>query len=106
MADKHPDTKRVGGPGASHENRREPDKSKPNAVQDNDTRSGADHREQNKPQDHAPKVKADLHASRADAGADPVARKPAPPQGRGVSNAGDTAKDDDLIHPIDRKQVR
>ena len=29
MAKKHPDTERVGGPGASHENRKEPQKSKP-----------------------------------------------------------------------------
>lgn len=106
MADKHRETERVGGPGASHENRRQPDKSKADAVQDNDARSGGDHPEQNKPWDHMPKVKTDLNASRADAGADPAARKPAPSQGRGVSNAGDTAKDDDLIHPIDRKQVR
>jgi hypothetical protein len=29
MPEKHPDTQRIGGPGASHENRREPEKSKP-----------------------------------------------------------------------------
>lgn len=29
MPDKHPDTERIGGPGASHENRRRPEKSKP-----------------------------------------------------------------------------
>jgi hypothetical protein len=28
---KHPDTERIGGPGASHENRKEPEKSKPHA---------------------------------------------------------------------------
>jgi hypothetical protein len=26
---KHPDTRRIGGPGASHENRKEPEKTKP-----------------------------------------------------------------------------
>ena len=29
MPDKHENTKRIGGPGASHENRQEPEKSKP-----------------------------------------------------------------------------
>ena len=29
MPEKHPDTKRDGGPGASHENRKQPQKSKP-----------------------------------------------------------------------------
>jgi hypothetical protein len=31
MPEKHSDTKRVDGPGASHENRKEPKKSKPHA---------------------------------------------------------------------------
>jgi hypothetical protein len=31
MPKKHPNTKRIGGPGASHENRKEPRKSKPHA---------------------------------------------------------------------------
>ena len=61
---------------------------------------------QNKPWQQAPKVKTDLHASRADAGADRRPRKPGLPEGRGLSRAGDTAKDDDLIHPKDRRQVR
>lgn len=29
MPDKHPNTARIGGPGAAHENRRQPEKSKP-----------------------------------------------------------------------------
>ena len=29
MPEKHPNTERIGGPGASHENRQEPEKSKP-----------------------------------------------------------------------------
>jgi len=29
MPEKHPETRREGGPGASHENRKEPQKSKP-----------------------------------------------------------------------------
>jgi len=61
---------------------------------------------QNKPWDEMPKIKTDLHASRADAGADNRARKPSTPEERGLSKAGDTAKDDDLIHPKDRRQVR
>lgn len=29
MPDKHPNTERIGGPGASHENRKHPEKSQP-----------------------------------------------------------------------------
>jgi len=61
---------------------------------------------QNKPGAQMPRVKPDLHASRADAGAEQRARKPRSPKGRGLSKAGDTGKDDDLIHPKDRRQVR
>jgi len=32
MPDKHPNTERVGGPGASHENAKHPEKSKPRGV--------------------------------------------------------------------------
>jgi hypothetical protein len=34
MPNKHPATKRIGGPGASHENKKEPQKSKPHARLD------------------------------------------------------------------------
>lgn len=32
MPQKHPDAERIGGPGAAHENRQEPDKSKPRGA--------------------------------------------------------------------------
>src|SRR5215213_9640349 len=45
MAEKHPDTKREGGPGASHENRKEPEKSKPHArLNDHHPEQGNTHR--------------------------------------------------------------
>jgi hypothetical protein len=107
MPDKHPNTERIGGPGASHENRREPDKSKPHAVQDTkETASSADHKVQNKPWDQTAATQPDLFKSRADAGADSVPVQPKLPEGRGFSDHGDTYKDDDLVHPKDRRQVR
>ncbi len=107
MPDKHPNTERIGGPGASHENRREPEKSKPHGVQDTaETASGADHKTQNKPWDQVEATRPDLFKSRADAGADSVPTQPKLPEGRGFSDHGDTYKDDDAIHPKDRRQVR
>ena len=38
MPDKHENTKRIGGPGASHENRQHPEKSKPRGPHPSDTR--------------------------------------------------------------------
>ena len=39
MPDKHPNTARIGGPGASHENRKHPEKSKPRGQRPEDSRS-------------------------------------------------------------------
>ena len=38
MAEKHADTKRVGGPGASHENRKHPEKSREHAGHPSDSK--------------------------------------------------------------------
>ena len=38
MPDKHPNTARIGGPGASHENRKQPEKSRPRAARTEDAR--------------------------------------------------------------------
>lgn len=39
MPDKHPNTERVGGPGAAHENRRQPERSQPRGSHPIDTKS-------------------------------------------------------------------
>jgi hypothetical protein len=54
-SEKHSATHRVGGPGASHENRKHPEKSKPHAdISREDVQSGnAQQREQNKRMDQA-----------------------------------------------------
>src|SRR5436853_6616134 len=39
MPEKHPNTRRLGGPGASHENRKQPEKSQPGNLQPADTKS-------------------------------------------------------------------
>jgi len=39
MPHKHPNTERIGGPGASHENRKEPEKSQPRNAKPADTKS-------------------------------------------------------------------
>ena len=39
MPQKHPNTERIGGPGASHENRKEPEKSQPRNEKPADTKS-------------------------------------------------------------------
>jgi hypothetical protein len=45
MPEKHLNTKREGGPGASHENRKEPEKSKPHArLDDRHPEQGNTHR--------------------------------------------------------------
>jgi hypothetical protein len=41
MPRKHPNTARVGGPGASHENRKHPEKSKARGPRPEDTKSGS-----------------------------------------------------------------
>ena len=38
MPGKHPNTARIGGPGASHENRKQPEKSPPRAARTEDAR--------------------------------------------------------------------
>jgi hypothetical protein len=38
MPEKHPNTQRIGGPGASHENRKFPEASKPRGPQPRDTK--------------------------------------------------------------------
>ena len=113
MAEKNPDARRLGGPGASHEKRRQPDKSKPHGQLDReDARSGAHHLRgvektaQNRPFGDAREFEVDDERSRADAGATRGKQHAAPAPNRSESNSGDTAADDDLIHPIDRKQVR
>ncbi|MCW5737226.1 MAG: hypothetical protein KIS73_24080 [Enhydrobacter sp.] len=40
MPRKHPDTERIGGPGASHENRKHPAKSQPRGPRPEDTTPG------------------------------------------------------------------
>jgi hypothetical protein len=39
MAKKNPDSNRIGGPGAAHENRKEPEKSQPRGKKPADTKS-------------------------------------------------------------------
>ena len=39
MPQKHPNTERIGGPGASHENRKEPEKSQPRNEKPAETKS-------------------------------------------------------------------
>lgn len=39
MPDKHSDTERIGGPGAAHENAREPEKSRARGTRPEDTKS-------------------------------------------------------------------
>ena len=77
---KHPDTERIGGPGAAHENRKEPEKSKPHGeLPHEDAGSGnAGTRVQNKPWDQAKEFQADDFAGRKDAGGDHQVKKPAP----------------------------
>jgi hypothetical protein len=113
MPDKNEATHRVGGPGASHENRKQPEKSKPHGQLDReDARSGAHHLRgvtdtaQNKPYGDAKSFEVDNERSRADAGAARGKQHAAPGANRSKGSVGDTAEDDDLLHPIDRKQVR
>jgi len=40
MAKKHPNTQRIGGPGAAHENRAHPEKSRPRGQRPEDAKSG------------------------------------------------------------------
>jgi hypothetical protein len=103
---KNPDALRFGGPGASHENRQKPRKSKPHGdVAREDARSGS-RREHNKPWGKAESFSVENNRSRADAGATKVPQKAVPARGRGVNPHGDTAADTDLIKPRSRRQVR
>jgi hypothetical protein len=78
---KHHATGRVGGPGASHENRQEPKKSKPHAELPHEDAGSGDRatRVQNKPWDHADEFQTDEFAGRKDAGGDHQRKKPVPP---------------------------
>ena len=42
MPHKHPNTERIGGPGASHENRKQPEKSRPRGDPPQDAKRGKD----------------------------------------------------------------
>ena len=77
---KHADSTRSGGPGASHENRKEPGKSKPHGELPHDDAHSGDpaKRVQNKPWDHAEEFHVDDFAGRKDAGGDHLPRKPVP----------------------------
>jgi hypothetical protein len=106
MPDKHTAARRVGGPGAAHENRQAPGKSRPHGTLDrNDARSGA-RREQNKPWGEAGPFDSDSERGHAEVAATRGKQHAAPAADRSRSNAGDTAADTDLIHPRDRRQVR
>ena len=78
------DTERIGGPGAAHENRKEPQKSRPHGeLPHEDAGSGnAGTRVQNKPWDQAEEYQVDEFAGRKDAGGDHLVRKPAPRRGK------------------------
>lgn len=109
MPEKHPDAKRIGGPGASHENRQQPAKSKPHGeIARTDASSGnAGTRRQNKPWGEAPDIAPDFASGRTDAGGGGLkARRPTPPASRGVNPRAHTGKDDDPVKPKNRRQVR
>jgi hypothetical protein len=106
---KHPATRRIGGPGASHENRKLPQKSKPHGeISRAEARSGnRSSRRQNKPWDEMPDIAAEQASGRVDAGGGRVkARRPSPPASRGVNPRAHTAEDDDPVKPKNRRQVR
>ena len=98
--------KRVGGPGAAHENRKHPEKSKPHGdLPHDDTSAGnAATRVQNKIMDKVPGARTDAFAGHTGAGGDhrPSQQK----REGGHSNTGHTGKTDDPIKPKDRRQVR
>jgi hypothetical protein len=106
-AHKNPDTERVGGPGAAHQNRKHPEKSKPHGeLPHEDAGSGnAATRIQRKSMEKVPGARTDAFAGHTGAGGN---HRPShqSAEGRGYSNAGHTAKDDDLIKPKNRRQVR
>jgi hypothetical protein len=113
MPEKNSADKRVGGPGAAHENRKAPEKSKPHGQLDReDARSGAHHLRgvsrsgQDKPYAEAQPFTVEHERSRADAGATRGQQHAGEAPNRSASDVGHTAKDTDLIHPRDRKQVR
>ena len=85
-AQKHSDADRIGGPGAAHENRKHPEKSRPHGeLPHEDAGSGnAATRQQGMPSGNSPLRD----------------------EGRSFSNAGDTGKGDDPIKPKNRRQVR
>jgi hypothetical protein len=77
---KHPDAERTGGPGASHENRKHPDKSKPHGeLPHADAGSGnRATREQDKRMGEPAEFSSDEFAGRTDAGGDHRTKKPMP----------------------------
>jgi len=107
MPRKHQASDEIGGPGASHENRREPHKSKPHGEIDReDTESGNRAKRKQRPPSEPEPPETDIFASRADAGAG-AGRQPVPPgEKRGVSRAGHTAGKDEPHKPKSRRQVR
>jgi hypothetical protein len=105
-AQKNSQSERVGGPGAAHENRKHPEKSRPHGeLPHEDTGSGnATTRVQNKVLSRVDSG-TDAFAGHTGAGGDhrPSHQKS---EGRGYSHAGDTGKDDDPVKPKNRRQVR
>ena len=69
---KHPDAERIGGPGASHENRKQPEKSKPHAELPHEAAGSGNRstREQNKPGGPDPRFTTDAFAGHTGAGGD------------------------------------
>lgn len=104
---KNPATERIGGPGAAHENRKEPEKSRPHGeLPHDDAGSGnAATRIQNKILDKVPGARTDAFAGHPGAGGD---HRPhhLTEESRGHHHTGDTGKDDDPVKPTDRRQVR
>jgi hypothetical protein len=89
MPQKNP-AKHVGGPGAAHENRKHPEKSKPHGELPHDDASAGNVatriQHESMGGDHRPSHQA--------------------PEARGHSNVGHTGKKDDPVKPKSRRQVR
>lgn len=101
MPQKHADAERIGGPGASHENRREPHKSKPHGELNREDAGSSN--VQKRTQRKTSEGGSDSFASRADAGA---GSGPRPAEKGGINPFGHTARDDDAVKPKNRRQVR
>jgi hypothetical protein len=106
-ARKNPETNRGGGPGAAHQNRKHPEKSKPHGElpQEDAGTGNAATRVQHKSMEKVAGTRTDAFAGHTGTGG---SHRPShqSAEGRGYSNAGHTAKDDDLIKPKNRRQVR